>query len=157
MGISERIREKLEIGGVYIAKDLKSRLRNISDTGKQSDSIDSNVTKSGSIQISGLFYTYFTNYGRGVTKTKTAGAKTLYEIMQEYGRRKGIPEKRIKTFAYFAAKKIHEKGIQVPNWRNPGKQVEASINANIQNILNDVAGDLSREIITEIFPDEWQQ
>jgi hypothetical protein len=111
-------------------------------SGKWANSLEGFQEKSQTkfrIGVLGENYTFFLENGRGKTKATSAGSPTLREIIREWIDIKGItPYGDISkdSLAYLIARKIHEKGIQVPNKWNKGGLVSNVVTIEKINELN---------------------
>lgn len=117
------------VGDTIILK-LKNRLdaKGLTATGETKESIKKVVTANG-LQITANASIMTLVKGRNPTKNKGDGSVKLK--IKAWARAKGIPEKD----AYKILKKIHEKGIQVPNKYNDGRLFEEVFNKELDSYV----------------------
>jgi len=138
--------------------DLKSNYKTVMghDSETWRNSLETTNVRDGNIikvRILGAYYTYWLEHGRNPTTTKTAGNPTLREIIEKWILKKGIGNKDIsvKSLAYIIARKIHEKGIKVPNAHNKGGIITNIINKKrIELLINMLEKSYSIEIKSDL-------
>lgn len=95
----------------------------------------------------GADYGHYMEYGRGATKTMTAGTPTLLELIKQWIIDKGLTGMN----AYAVTNKIHKEGIEVPNDNNVGKVISSVITPQrVSDIVNKVASESINNAFSDI-------
>lgn len=116
--------------GDTIVLRLKNRLdaKGLTATGETKDSIKKVVTANG-LQITAN--ASIMTLVKGRKRTENNGTGVVRAKIKEWARAKGIPLNAVGAIV----KKIHEKGIQVPNKYNDGKLFEEVFNEELDNYV----------------------
>lgn len=122
------------------------------------DLLDNKLIDTGkgySGQITGPYYTYWLEHGRGPTVNPTPHNPTVRQVVLRWLKKYNIQDKYGKrsqeTVAYFISHSIHQKGIKVPGKYNPGGLVsDVLTDASFKQLLQDVGLLYSGEIKSDI-------
>ena len=130
----------------------KYREVGVKDTGNYENQLETKLTENSSgfkAQILGANYAYWLEHGR------KAGKRPPMSVIQEWVERKFTVENP-RSLAYVIARKIGEKGIQVPNKYNKGGIVSDVINDKAIQTLTKRLGTAVIENVKSDVIKQWQ-
>ena len=100
-------------------------------------------------------------FGRKPTRRRGGGEKSLYSMIIDWIKVKGItpdnPKMTDNTLAYLISKKIHKEGIKVPNDLNDGKLIDNTFTVeSVQDLKNELIK-IGQKVVTNDLKSIWQR
>ena len=100
-------------------------------------------------------------FGRKPTSGGGGGGRSLYSMILDWIKVKGItpdnPKMTDNTLAYLISRKIHKKGIKVPNAFNDGKLIDNTFTAESVQDLKSELIKIGQKVVTNDLKSIWQR
>lgn len=100
-------------------------------------------------------------FGRNKTRNRGGGERSLYSMIMDWIKVKGItpddPKMTDNTLAYLITRKIHKEGIKVPNAYNDGKLIDNTFTAESVQDLKSELIKIGQKVVTNDLKSIWQR